>query len=203
MKAIEVDGRKAFPSKVICVGRNYTGHIEELGSEVPEQMVLFFKPNTAITDKLVSFHEEVLHYEAEIALVVRGREYCAVGFALDLTKRDLQSRLKAKGLPWERSKAFDGAAVFSPFVAIGDSIENLALELWVDGMLRQKGGVADMLHKPDSILKEVDAFASLEDFDVVMTGTPKGVGPVVPDSEYVGIIKSSGSEILRHAWRAR
>lgn len=202
MKAIEVEGEKRYSSKVVCVGRNYVEHIEELGNEVPEQMVLFFKPNSAISDSLIAVRGEPLHYEAEIALVVCDNAFRWVGFALDLTKRALQSKLKAKGLPWERCKAFDGSAVVSPFVALEGDCESLELEMWVDGELRQKGGVQTMIHKPQEVLQEVRSFSSLEDYDVVMTGTPKGVGEVVLGSEYTGVIKYAGREILRQSWTA-
>ena len=108
MNTIQVAGVETTPSKIVCVGRNYVAHIEELGNEVPEQMVVFGKPNSAIGNKLQAFHGgEPLHYEGEIALAISNGRATAAGFGLDLTKRTLQGQLKKKGLPWERAKAFD------------------------------------------------------------------------------------------------
>ncbi len=152
MQTITVNGRRIIPSKVVCIGRNYAAHIEELGNEVPDQMVVFNKPNSAITDILRSqIAGEPLHYESELAFVIEGGQLAAVGFSLDLTKRGLQSGLKAKGLPWERAKAFDGAALFSEFVTLPGKTSGLSLQLTVDGTLRQSGGVRLMMYKPDTI----------------------------------------------------
>lgn len=203
MNAVEFSGTAKAPSKVVCVGRNYMEHISELGNEVPEQMVLFFKPNASISSELRSKDSEPLHYEAEICLGVEGGEFRYVGFGLDLTKRGLQSELKERGLPWERSKAFRGAAVLSQFVAIDSVIDSLQLELWIDGQLAQKGGVAEMINKPRSILEEVRSFVDLEDFDVVMTGTPKGVGVVKEGSLFEGVILRDGEVLFRQSWQAQ
>jgi 2-keto-4-pentenoate hydratase/2-oxohepta-3-ene-1,7-dioic acid hydratase in catechol pathway len=100
MNSIDVDGRTVTPSKILCVGRNYVRHIEELGNEIPDQMVVFAKPNSAIGDRLQATREgETLHYEGEIALLVEGGRYTAAAFGLDLTRRALQSELKSRGLP--------------------------------------------------------------------------------------------------------
>ena len=109
MNTISVNGNTVQPSKILCVGRNYRAHIEELGNEIPDSMVVFNKPNSAISDTLYSdINNQPLHYESELAFTVKEGKLDAVGFGLDLTKRALQSTLKAKGLPWERAKAFDG-----------------------------------------------------------------------------------------------
>ena len=118
MNTVVVGNRVVVPSKVVCVGRNYVAHIKELNNEIPEDMVLFIKPNSAISDVLKSFHHEAIHYEAELCFLFEGGVFIAVGLGLDLTKRSLQSELKAKGLPWERAKAFDGSAVMSQFIPI-------------------------------------------------------------------------------------
>ena len=183
MQTILVNGKTVTPSKIVCIGRNYVAHIEELGNEIPDEMVVFNKPNSAISNTLQSRQEEALHYEGELAFVVESGELAAVGFGLDLTKRTLQSTLKEKGLPWERAKAFDGAALFSEFVPLPQEISKLSpelleLRLTVDGKLRQEGGVSLMMYKPQTILQELAKFTTLEDGDIIMTGTPKGVGVV-------------------------
>lgn len=204
MKELCFEGKKRMPSKIVCVGRNYVEHIEELGNEMPDQMVLFFKPNSAISEELDSVHQnEVLHYESEIAFGIRAGRIGYVGFAFDLTKRELQSTLRDKGLPWERSKAFDGSAVFSPLVAFEGEFDGLKLELWVDGVLVQKGGVLQMINKPLSILAELRGLATFEDYDIILSGTPKGVGELVVGSQYIGIVKNGDDELVRCTWYAR
>jgi 2-keto-4-pentenoate hydratase/2-oxohepta-3-ene-1,7-dioic acid hydratase in catechol pathway len=196
MHTVIVDNQPVTPSKIVCVGRNYVAHIKELGNEVPQDMVVFNKPNSAVGDVLHSeLSGERLHYEGELAFVVRDGVFVAVGFGLDLTKRDLQSKLKEKGLPWERAKAFDGSALFSEFVALPGDINSLALQLEVDGELRQRGGVELMMYKPDVILRELALFTTLEDGDIVMTGTPEGVGEIRAGQRFQACVLA-GSEIL-------
>ena len=203
MNRIRIGDESVAPSKIVCVGRNYLEHIRELGNETPEQMVIFNKPNSAISSKLLAESGEPLHYEGEICFIVRDGRYHAVGFGLDLTRRELQSQLKAKGLPWERAKAFDGAACFSDFVELGDTpIETLSLELAVDGEMRQAGGYELMMHKPDAILAGIEAFMSLDDGDIVMTGTPKGVGKVAKGEQFVGRVKSGDTVLVEQTWIA-
>ncbi len=127
MTIILVDNKKQKPSKVVCVGRNYAEHVKELNNAMPDQMVVFNKPNTSITTQLNSYHQEPLHYEGEICFSIKNGEIDAVGFGLDLTKRELQSALKAKQLPWERAKAFDGSAVLSKFVSLKGGIGKACL----------------------------------------------------------------------------
>ena len=201
MNSIKVDGKCVTPSKVVCVGRNYVEHIKELNNEVPSSMVLFMKPNSAITDSLRIFKQTPLHYEGEISFLIRSGKIYAVGFGLDLTDRALQTELKTKGLPWERAKAFDGAAVMSEFVTIRESeIENLSMQLWINDTLVQEGGVDLMIYKPQNILEEINTFMTLEENDIVMTGTPKGVGSFIKDDIFVGKIFSSGKELISRTW---
>lgn len=195
-----MDGQAVFPSKVVCVGRNYAAHIEELHHTPPEQPVIFVKPNSAITDKVRSHPTDTIHYEAEIALLVRGGKFAGVGLGLDLTKRELQTFLKQNGLPWERAKAFDGAAVFSEFVSLDVELSHLVLELSVNGEVKQEGGYELMLFKPELLLEEITAFMTLEDNDLLMTGTPKGVGPIRAGDQLVGRIIADGNERISARW---
>lgn len=176
------------PSKVVCIGRNYVDHIKELANEMPDEMVVFFKPNSAISSTLNAQHnDDVLHYEAELSFLYQGGQFTAVALGLDLTKREVQGKLKAKGLPWERAKAFDGSAVFSDFISIEqNAIKQLNLSMSINDKLKQKGGVTLMMVKPDEILKELQCFVSLEDGDIVMTGTPKGVGVIAKNDDFIG-----------------
>ncbi len=204
MRTVTLSGRAVTPSKIVCVGRNYVAHIAELGNEVPDSMVVFGKPNSAIGDTLfAAAGGEELHYEGEIALLVSGGVFAAAGFGLDLTKRGLQSRLKEKGLPWERAKAFDGAALFSDFAPIEPDCAALAVELDVDGAPRQRGDVSLMIYPPATILAELARFTTLEDGDIVMTGTPAGVGAVRAGESFTGRVLQRGKPLAEAAWIAQ
>jgi len=203
MHNITLDGTCFTPSKIVCVGRNYAAHIEELGNEVPDDMVVFCKPNSALENTLYSHRQEPLHYEGELAFVIVEGKLQGVGFGLDLTKRRLQTKLKKKGLPWERAKAFDGSAVFGPFTNLSQSTEDLSLTLTVDDALRQRGGVKLMMYKPEVILRELQKFMTLENGDIIMTGTPAGVGQVNPGERFEGTVHA-GEEVLSTAvWVAQ
>ena len=202
MNVVIVDKKQVTPSKIICIGRNYVDHIAELGNEVPDEMVVFLKPNSAISTQLQSFHQEVLHYEAELCFLYQQGKFSAVAIGLDLTKRTLQAQLKAKGLPWERAKAFNGAAVFSDFVLINEIDSDLSLALSIDGNLTQAGGVELMMVKPDDILTQLQEFIDLEDGDIVMTGTPKGVGKIVSGSQFIGKVICQDKTLVSATWLA-
>ncbi|MEP4145945.1 MAG: fumarylacetoacetate hydrolase family protein [Halioglobus sp.] len=203
MNHIILDGNQVVPSKIVCIGRNYVAHIAELGNELPEQMVVFGKPNSAIgTTLYAELGGEPIHYEAEIALLMKDGVPAAAGFGLDLTKRNLQNRLKQKGLPWERAKAFDGAALFSTFTSV-KSTEDISLQLRVDDSLRQSGGVELMMYSPQVIVEQLQQFTTLEDGDIVMTGTPAGVGEVRAGERFEGSITQRGKRIASHYWLAK
>ncbi len=204
MKTVILDGQRVAPSKVVCVGRNYVEHIKELNNEMPSSMVLFMKPNSAISSELLTIPQTPLHYEGEISFLIRKGAIAAVGFGLDLTNRELQSELKGKGLPWERAKAFDGAAVMSAFVSIEpDDIENISMQLWINDVLVQEANSELMIYKPLSVIEEVSSFSTLADNDIVMTGTPKGVGSYVKGDKFVGKIFLKGREIISREWVAK
>ncbi len=213
MNSVNFDNQEITPSKIICIGRNYVDHIAELGNEVPDEMVVFLKPNSAIATQLESFHQEPLHFEAELCFLYQKEKcqtgkpqqgkFTAIAIGLDLTKRNLQAKLKTKGLPWERAKAFNGAAVFSDFVAIDAIYDGLSLELAINGEVIQAGGVELMLYKPDIILDQLQDFMALDDGDIVMTGTPKGVGRIIAGSKFVGKVISDGKTLVSVAWLAK
>ena len=203
MNTINVNGNTVQPSKILCVGRNYRAHIEELGNEIPDSMVVFNKPNSAISDTLYSdINNQPLHYESELAFTVKEGKLDAVGFGLDLTTRALQSALKAKGLPWERAKAFDGAALFSAFVTLPKDIEGLSLQLNVDGEHRQAGGISLMIYTPVQIIRELETFTTLEDGDIIMTGTPAGVGEIKAGQGFDGEVLLAGKTLVSATWIA-
>jgi len=167
-----------------------------------EEMVVFMKPNSSMGDTLMAEIDEPIHYEGEICLLIERGEAVGVAFGLDLTKRATQSKLKAAGLPWERSKAFNGSALFSEFVTAPEDLNKLGVELLVNEVLRQKGDVSLMLYPPSVILEELKQFLTLEDFDIVMTGTPAGVGPVRAGERFRGRVLNGETELIGKEWLA-
>jgi len=203
MNTVRLEEQNISPSKILCVGRNYVEHIKELDNAIPDQMVVFNKPNSSVTTTLHAFHQEALHYETEICFLIKDGQYNAVGLGLDLTKRGLQSKLKNQGLPWERAKAFDGSAVFSRFIPLdGIEIASLELELLINCVRVQRGGVAQMMYKPDVILEELKSYTSIIDGDIVMTGTPQGVGEVHQGDVFLGRLKCGDQILLEIEWVA-
>ena len=202
MRSVIFNGRAVQPGKVICVGKNYAAHIAEMDSVPAEEMVVFMKPNSSMGDTLMAEIDEPIHYEAEICLLIERGEAVGVAFGLDLTKRATQSKLKAAGLPWERSKAFNGSALFSEFVTAPEDLNKLGVELLVNEVLRQKGDVSLMLYPPSVILEELKHFLTLEDFDIVMTGTPAGVGPVRAGERFRGRVLNGETELISQEWLA-
>ena len=187
-----------FPmGKVVCVGRNYAAHAKELNNPVPTEPLLFIKPGScvvALDDSFSIPNDErgAVHYEAEIAVLIgkplsrkpNAEEVLDAisGFApaLDLTLRELQDKLKAKAYPWEVAKSFDGACVLAPFVP-GDAVEDLAdlgIRLSLNGELRQDGNSRDMLNPILPLIQHICGHFSLQAGDVILTGTPVGVGPL-------------------------
>ena len=199
MKNIIFDNRTLTPSKVVCVGRNYVEHIKELGNEMPENLVLFNKPNSAITDEL-RYYKKDTRFEGEISFLIEDKKIAGVGFGLDLTHAKIQSYLKEKSLPWERAKAFDGSAVFSEFVRFNGDLEDLSLTLSVNGNVVQEASYELMIYKPDVVLKEILSFMDLEDGDIIMSGTPKGVGTYNNGDRFVGSIYYKDKLLVKKEW---
>jgi len=200
MKSIKFNKKDIYPSKIICIGRNYVDHIEELNNEVPTEPVIFLKPNSSISEDVSFNNNDAIHYEGEISFLVQSGKLVGVRFGLDLTKREVQSRLKAKGLPWERAKAFDKSAIFSEFVSFHGDCQNLRMELYINEVLVQKAGYDLMLNKPDEILNEAGSFLSFEDGDLIMTGTPKGVGPIKVGDRFSGKIFKNEQLLVEGNW---
>jgi 2-keto-4-pentenoate hydratase/2-oxohepta-3-ene-1,7-dioic acid hydratase in catechol pathway len=202
MKTLQFKQQTITPSKVVCIGRNYVEHIKELGNEIPENMVVFNKPNSAITDSLY-FIDETTRFEAEICFLVKQNKLSGVGVGLDLTKATIQNKLKEKGLPWERAKAFDGSAVLSDFIALDAPLESLSMKLFVNDRLQQHATYALMMYKPLEMLEEIQSFMSLEDGDVIMSGTPKGVANYKRGDTFLIELYSDEEVILSQTWQAK
>ncbi|MBC6609871.1 fumarylacetoacetate hydrolase family protein [Hymenobacter sp. BT507] len=193
--------------KILCIGRNYADHIAELQNETPTEPVIFAKPDTALLQRGMPFFypdfSQDVHHELELVLRIskNGKNieekfahtyYDAVGLGIDFTARDLQSKLKAKGLPWELAKGFDGSAplgtVFKPVGDFAD-LKNINFRLEVNGEVRQQGNSSLMLHPFDAIISYISRFITLKIGDLIFTGTPSGVGPVQIGDRLVGFIE--------------
>lgn len=180
--------------KIICIGRNYAKHIEELQNERPEEPVIFMKPDSAVVLKnnpfIIPPFSQDIHYEVEIVVRIKKigkfidekfahKYYDEIGLGIDFTARDLQSRLKEKGLPWEKSKAFDGSAVVGNFVDKSElDLNSIKFQLLRNGSVVQDGDSSHMLWKIDEIISYVSQFFTLKIGDLIFTGTPAGVGKV-------------------------
>jgi 2-keto-4-pentenoate hydratase/2-oxohepta-3-ene-1,7-dioic acid hydratase in catechol pathway len=198
--------------KIICVGRNYASHIEELQNERPTEPVIFMKPDSAILLKqhpfvIPEFSEEI-HHEVEIIVKINKvgkyiepkfahKYYNEISVGIDFTARDLQQKLKAKGLPWEIAKAFDGSAVIGDFLPKEQfsSLENLTFELTNNGNSVQKSNSSYMLWKIDELISYVSQFFTLKIGDIIFTGTPSGVSMVKPDDVLEGYLE--GQKLFR------
>ncbi|VAV84370.1 Fumarylacetoacetate hydrolase family protein [hydrothermal vent metagenome] len=192
--------------KIICIGRNYTKHIEELENEKPTNPVVFLKPDTSILLKkqpffIPDFSNDV-HYEVEILVKINKvgkhinkkfahKYYDEIGLGIDFTARDLQSQLKAKGLPWEKAKAFDGAAVIGKWLPKDGfkNIDNIAFSLYKNETIVQDGNTNLMLWKIEELIEYVSKYFTLKIGDIIFTGTPAGVGKVVTNDKLKGFIE--------------
>ncbi|MGM0534355.1 MAG: fumarylacetoacetate hydrolase family protein [Campylobacterota bacterium] len=195
MKHIWFENNEVVPSKVVCIGRNYVEHIKELDNEVPKTPVIFNKPNSAISPVLYAFGTKC-RFEGELCFLIEGGKLAGVGFGFDLTKVDEQETAKQKGLPWERAKAFDASAVFSEFVKIDFDIASLRFTLSQNGTIVQEGGYELMMNKPREIIATTREFMEFEDGDILMSGTPKGVGYYGVDDSFSFCIYSGDKTIL-------
>lgn len=193
--------------KLICIGRNYTAHIAELENEKPTDPVVFLKPDTAILLKkqpffIPDFSEEV-HHEVELLVKINKvgkyidrkfahKYYDQISVGIDFTARDLQSQLKAKGLPWEKAKAFDGAAVVGQWISKSevDSVDNLNFRLEKNGTTVQEGNTSLMLWKVDELIEYVSKYFTLKIGDIIFTGTPAGVAKVNAEDTLTGYIEN-------------
>jgi len=199
MNTIKYEKNQITPSKVICIGRNYVDHIKELNNETPKNMVIFNKPNSAISNNLKYFSEDT-RYEGEISFLIKDNKIDAVAFGLDLTKANQQNELKKAALPWERAKSFDGAAVFGEFVKLEGDISTIKLEMYINDELIQFGGYELMMYKPEKMIKEINSFMTLEDGDIIMSGTPKGVGTYKKNDKFEGKIFIEDTLIVNSTW---
>ncbi|WP_304545760.1 fumarylacetoacetate hydrolase family protein [Sulfurimonas microaerophilic] len=202
MKTIKFENKEIIPSKIVCIGRNYVEHIYELGNEIPESMVVFNKPHSALSKELYYFSEDT-RFEGEICFLIESKQISGIGFGLDLTKADIQNKMKEKGLPWERAKAFDGSCVLGHFVEFRGDVRQLRFELYINDELRQEATYDLMIYKPDVMIEEIDSFMSLEDGDIIMSGTPKGVGNYEVGDLFKGVVYYKDKVLVESFWRVK
>jgi len=192
--------------KIICIGRNYTEHIKELANEKPTEPVVFLKPDSAILPKKMPFFipafSNTIHYEVEVLVKINRvgkhiqtkfahKYYDEIGLGIDFTDRELQSKLKSKGLPWEKAKAFDGSAVIGEFYPKEKfNLENISFQLFKNEELVQDGNTANMLWKIDELIAYVSQFFTLKKGDIIFTGTPAGVGATQENDILIGKIEN-------------
>lgn len=194
--------------KIICIGRNYVNHIEELKNERPTEPVIFIKPDSAILLKqhpfvIPEFSNDV-HHEIELIVKINKvgkyidakfahKYYDEISVGIDFTARDVQTKLKEKGLPWEKAKSFDGSAVIGDFLPKTqfDSLENLTFELTNNNKIVQAGNTNNMLWKIDEIIAYASQYFTLKIGDIIFTGTPEGVAAVKTDDVLEGFLKGN------------
>ena len=191
--------------KILCIGRNYAKHIEELHNERPDEPVIFLKPDTALLPSDQAFYipefSNDVHHEIEIVVKInKVGKYIDAKFAhkyydemtvgIDFTARDLQQTLKEKGLPWEKAKAFDNSAVIGDFLSkkVFSSEESLTFELLKNKQTAQRGDSSMMLWQIDEIISYVSRFFTLKTGDLIFTGTPEGVAQVRPGDVLEGYL---------------
>ena len=194
--------------KIICIGRNYVNHIEELQNERPSEPVIFMKPDSAVLLKQHPFvipeFSNDIHHEIELIVKINKvgkyidtkfahKYYDEISVGIDFTARDVQNELKAKGLPWEKAKSFDGSAVIGEFLPKKqfNSLENITFELTNNYKTVQKGNASHMLWKIDELISYVSRYFSLKIGDIIFTGTPEGVAAVKSDDVLEGFLEGN------------
>lgn len=190
--------------KIICIGRNYKAHAEELGNAVPERPMVFMKPPTALLVNNKPFYypefSSDIHYELEVVLKIckNGRHvqpefarsyYKEIALGIDFTARDLQQQCKEKGHPWEIAKAFDHSAVMSPFFTLERSPDDIHFHLVKNGEVVQRGNTKDLIFSFEDLIVYVSKFFKLQVGDYIFTGTPAGVGPIAIGDKLEGYLE--------------
>ena len=200
--------------KIICIGRNYSQHAEELSNKKPESPVIFIKPDTAILQSRLPFYippfSNLIHYEVEVLVRINRigkyieekfahKYYQEIGLGIDFTARDLQQNLKQKGLPWEKAKAFDGSALIGNWFNKNNfsDLNQLDFELVKNSETVQEGNTSQMIWSIDTLINEVSRFFTLKIGDIIFTGTPAGVGPVVENDVLEGYLEGKKAFTLK------
>lgn len=211
MKKIKIrnTNKEFLVGKIACVGKNYLEHSKELGDEVPEKPVIFLKPSSSIifSGEKILYPEfsKSLHYETELVLLIgktgkKIKQKDAIDYiagytvGLDMTLRDLQTEAKKSGHPWTISKCFDTSTVLGEFVSASEikNPDELEIKLWVNGELKQNDNTSNMIYSVEKIVEYLSYYFTLEEGDLVFTGTPKGVGEVKAGDKLIAEISGVG-----------
>jgi len=209
MHTVKLDGQNIQIGKIVCIGRNYAEHIKELGNQMPDKPVIFIKPSSSLVSSggtvVIPGYSDDCHHEIELAVLIgktaknvtaeAALDYVSgYAVALDLTLRDVQGVQKEKGLPWEIAKAFDTSCPLSDFVPASqvDNPQELQLKLTVSGEVRQNGNTRDMIRSIAELIAATSAYFTLEEGDVLLTGTPSGVGRIVSGDRLEASIEQVG-----------
>lgn len=191
--------------KIICIGLNYRKHASEMGRKLPDEPVVFLKPDSSILKKNKPFFlpgfSSMIQYETEVVLKISrlgksipakyaSRYYDEVTVGIDITARDIQNRSSAAGLPWELSKCFDGAAPLGRFIPVSTAhdMKNIDFRLEINGKIVQQGNTSDMIFSVDEIIEYVSRFFTLKTGDLIFTGTPSGVGPLKKNDNLIAFL---------------
>ena len=200
--------------KIICVGRNFFGHTEELGHEKPEAPIIFLKPETAKLHKSFPFHiprfSDKIHHEVEVLVKINRigkyidekyahKYYREIGLGIDFTARDLQQSLKEKGLPWEKAKGFDGSAMIGSFYDKKEfpDVNNIEFELAKNGATIQEGNTSKMIWSIDALIAEISKYFTLKIGDIIFTGTPAGVGIIAENDLLEGYLEEKKAFMVK------
>ena len=208
--SIPATGSEYIIGKILCIGRNYVGHIKELGNETPSAPVVFMKPSTSVIRNgeniVIPPYSKECHYEAELAVLIGEdcknipecdalKHVAGYGVAIDMTLRDVQDELKKKGLPWEIAKGFDSSCPlsdFAPASSVADP-QDLQIIFKLNSQERQNGSTGLMINSVARIISHLSTIFTLEEGDIILTGTPAGVGRIVSgdslEAEVVGVAK--------------
>ncbi len=213
MQTVKLDGQNIPIGKIVCIGRNYAEHIKELGNQTPDKPVIFIKPASSLVSSggtvVIPNYSDDCHHEIELAVLIgktakdvtaeAALDYVSgYAVALDLTLRDVQGEQKVKGLPWEIAKAFDTSCPLSAFVPASqvDNPQELQLKLTVSGEVRQNGNTRDMIRSIAELIAATSAYFTLEEGDVLLTGTPSGVGRIVSGDVLEASIEQVGTLLV-------
>lgn len=192
--------------KIVCIGRNYAKHAEELKNKIPGEPVVFIKPDSALLQPRNPFYipefSSDIHYEVELVIRIKKlgkhiqekfahKYYNEIGLGIDFTARDVQEKCKNEGLPWEKAKAFDGSCVVGKFIPLTSfqNKDDIHFTLEKNGVVVQDGQSIDMLFNMDVIISHVSKYFTLKIGDLIFTGTPAGVGPVSPGDQLIGYLE--------------
>ena len=213
MHTVKLDGQNIPIGKIVCIGRNYAEHIKELGNQTPDKPVIFIKPASSLVSSggtvVIPGYSDDCHHEIELAVLIgktakdvtveAALDYVSgYAVALDLTLRDVQGVQKTKGLPWEIAKAFDTSCPLSDFVPASqiDDPQELQLKLTVSGEVRQNGNTRDMIRSIAELIAATSTYFTLEEGDVLLTGTPSGVSRIVSGDRLEASIEQVGMLIV-------